>query len=355
MKRECLYFEVGILVKAEELIEKDKKEYSSGLNMVRLIYELFTTKQPILYESVVNDLLDVDRRTVERYVKAINDSFMDTHGEDLICEEGTGKRKYLKINHFSNTDYSRFDAFSLYFGMLFLSSLEDTVIKDSIQELLDQTIQTLSNDEKKKIKKLHKKFYYSSFGVKQYKEHDDSIDIILRGLLNERKLKVQYASSKRICDYVIHPYTLLMHRDSLFLLAFSEYSENIRMYKVENFQEIEYLKDEFDYPEEYLPTQVFEDSFGIFISDQEEQIEVEVEFQESTYDYVSKRKWSKNQKVSEIQNGHFTFSTQVRDLFEIGHWLLSMGGTFRVVKPDELRIFIIQESDEISRLNFNIV
>ena len=335
----------------KELKTKDKTEYASGLNMVRLIYELFTTKQPILYDSVVNDILDVERRTVERYLKAINDSYMDTHGEVLICEEKIEKRKYLKINHFLNTDYSRFDAFSLYFGMLFLSSLEDTVIKDSIQELLDQTIQTLSNEEKKKVKKLHKKFYYSSFNVKQYKDHDDSIDLILRGLLNERKLKVKYESSKRICDYVIHPYTLLMHRDSLFLLAFSEYSENIRMYKVENFKEIEYSKDEFDYPEEYLPTQIFEDSFGIFISDQEEQIEVEVEFQESTYDYVATRKWSRNQEVSEIQNGHFTFKTKVRDLFEIGHWLLSMGGTFRVVKPEELRIYIANETKRIIEQN----
>ena len=68
----------------------------------------------------------------------------------------------------------------------------------------------------------------------------------------------------------------------------------------------------------------------------ENKITVIIEFPENLYDYVANRSWIANQEISPVQDGKFRMKVVVSNLFEIFHWIMSIGSEARVIEPEEL-------------------
>jgi predicted DNA-binding transcriptional regulator YafY len=90
-----------------------------------------------------------------------------------------------------------------------------------------------------------------------------------------------------------------------------------------------------------------ERSFGVFKGDDGKKITVVIEFPENLYDYVANRSWIANQEISSVQDGKFQMKVVVSNLFEIFHWVMSIGSEARVIEPDELKEMVRGEAVKI--------
>ena len=225
---------------------------------------------------------------------------------------------------------------SLYLGSILMASLDQTVVRDGLMDVFTDLEETIPLAQRALLKNYQKKFYTTGFGSRRYEEVDEHIDVVLRGLLNQFKLELYYRSQKGERQYLVQPYTLVMHRDALYLNAWVDSYGEIRTFRVDNILQAKLTKDYFDYPTDYSPELFYEKSFGVFKGDEANKITVVIEFPENLYDYVANRSWIANQEISPVQDGKFQMKVVVSNLFEIFHWVMSIGSEARVIEPEEL-------------------
>jgi len=330
--------------------EYRKPTYGAAINMAKLVYALAREGRSMTLEEVL-DALGVSERTAHRYLKSINESLSSKAGEPLIrVKRSDGVERWM-LNDETTIHATHYQLMSLYMGSMLMSFLSGTVIQDGLLDVFASIESIIPREHRKILHRQHKKFFYTSFGMKRYDQYDDQIDVLIRALLLERKVEMTYASPTRgTKQHLVHPYTLITHKDSLYLFGLKEVEEETRLYSVDRIRQIQLLDEKFEYPKDYSPEQVLKKSFGIFMGSLDNGIEVEIEFSEQLYDYVANRRWMSNQKTTAIKDGKFRMTAVVSDLFEIGHWVLSLGGEARVIRPDTLQVLIKTEIGKIQSL-----
>jgi len=193
--------------------------YPAALNMARLIYLLATRSRSLTLREVLH-ILDISERTARRYLKAINDSLTTVQGEGLIKVIRLGGVEHWKLNEGMEVEATPYQLISLYVGAILMSFLEKTVIKDGLLDMVDTLEEIVPPAQRALLKNYQQKFLYSGFGSKRYESQDDQIDVILRGLLGQYQIEITYVSDKGAQAHRLHPYTLVLHGDSLYLNAF---------------------------------------------------------------------------------------------------------------------------------------
>jgi predicted DNA-binding transcriptional regulator YafY len=326
--------------------EKRKPTYPAALNMAKLIYTLATEARSLTLEDILR-ILDISERTARRYLKAINEFLSNRQGEPLIKVMKTGGVERWRLNESTSMDATPYQLMSLYLGSILMASLDRTVVRDGLLDMFADLEQSIPLAQRALLKNYQQKFYTTGFGSRHYEEVDDHIDVVLRGLLNQYKLELFYRSQKGERQYVVQPYTLVMHRDALYLNAWVDSYGEIRTFRVDNILQAKLTKDYFDYPTDYSPKSFYEKSFGVFKGDEKNKISVIIEFQENLYDYVANRSWIANQEISPVQDGKFQMKVVVSNLFEIFHWVMSIGSEARVIEPGELIDMVRGEAQKV--------
>lgn len=325
-----------------------KPTYGAAANMVRLAHMLSSSGRSLSVGEILEEL-EVSERTLRRYKSALDRCLLSDAGEPLLRAERRDGGEYWRLADGGTVTSTHYHLLSIYMGSILMSFLEGTVIRDGLIDVFEFLRERIPSKHRKLLRNHHRKFFYSAFGRKEYGEHDEHIDVLVRALLNQHPVEMVYDSARGRGEHRIHPYTLLMHRESLYLLAFSHSHGEIRMFRVENIRESKLTGGErFDYPGDYDPAALFAKSFGIFIApEREREIGVTVEFGEADYDYVANRRWNPSQRVGKVVDGRFRMTAVVSDLHEIGHWVLGFGCRARVVEPPELREFVRDQARRI--------
>lgn len=326
--------------------EKRKPTYPAGLNMAKLIHALATQARSLTMEDI-RRLLDISERTARRYLRAINACLSNRQGEPLIKIIKSGGVERWRLNETLPLEATPYQLMSLYLGSILMASLDRTVVRDGLMDIFADLEETIPLAQRALLKNYQRKFYCTGFGRKCYEEVDEHIDVVLRGLLNQYKLALHYRSQKGERNYLVQPYTLVMHRDALYLNAYVENYGEIRTFRVDNILRAQLTKDYFEYPGTYSPESFYEMSFGVFKGDDGKRITVVLEFSEKLYDYVANRSWIANQEISPVQEGKFQMKVIVNNLFEIFHWLMGIGSEAKVIEPKELIEMVRQEAQKI--------
>jgi len=319
--------------------------YPAALNMAKLIYTLATQGRSLTLEDIQR-ILSISARTAGRYRRAINEFLTNRHGEPLITITRVGGVERWRLNETTPLEGTPYQLISLYVGAILMASLDQTVVRDGLLDVFAALEQAIPLAQRSLLQHYEKKFYATGFGRRRYDVADEHIDVILRGLLNQYKLSLQYRSQKGERQYLVRPYTLVLHREALYLNAFVEDYQEIRTFRVENMLAVKLTKERFDYPLDYAPEALYEKSFGVFRVEGE-QITVVLEFPEYLYDYVANRTWMSRQEISPIQDGKFQMRVVVSNLFEIFHWVLGIGSDARVLAPEELKNLVRREAEKI--------
>ena len=328
-------------------MEQRQATYTSATRMADMVLMLTRSWAPMPLDKLCEDL-GVSPRTAKRYRSALN-----TYFREKFCEND----KSLKFIQ-SNTESGRelwflsqqqeleADSFkrliSVYVSMVLLKTLDSSVLEEGINELWQASAGQVEPSKKGKLTLFARKFRCTGFGRKSYTRNDAVLKQVINALIGQKKLQVLHsgAAERKPRYHIIHPYTLLLHRDSLYLHAYAETRKGIRTFSIDKIEEATVFDAQFRYPPEYDPDRLTQGSFGIFEEPDGKLFNVVVSFQEILHDYITTRQWHPRQRFSSLKNGRFTMQVPLTNVHEFIPWVLQFGGDAEVLEPASVRSLV---------------
>lgn len=326
-------------------MEKRKPTYSSAVRMAQLVAMLSESWRP-LPVHVIAERLGISLRTLFRYRKALNEQLSGENGSPFlkVVKEG-GRESWYLTDQEEVVNANSLRIVSVFVAKALLKSLKGTVIEETIGHIWNAATGPLPPSRKKQLELFDKKVRYTGFARKSYEEKDLVLAAILRGLVHQKKLSLLHYSHKRSGKrrHIVHPYTSLLHRDALYLIAYAETYGQIRTFAVDRIEEATATQDEFRYPQHYDPSRMIEGSFGILDNPDAKPFTITLWLDKNLWEYVTTRNWHPTQKFTPNQDGSFTMQLALTNVEEFVPWVLQFGGDAKVLSPASLKKRLQQE------------
>lgn len=292
--------------------------------------------------SAITEELGISERTLLRYLAVCRNELVDANGRPMVEVVGQGNERCLKlVEHGSAPDAGVFEAVFFYFTQTVLTFLEGTVLKDGVAGLWERLHRGLPASQRTRLVNLGKKFYAVPFAAKDYRGHDEQLDLVVRCLIDQHRMRVDYGGV--VGEGKVHefePYTLVHYRGGLYLIGYSHrYRKNIWL-AIERIRSVTKLPYRFDYPAGYSPEKYTEGMFGI-IEGPETTVELLLRGKE-TAAFMMSRRLHPTQKFTPRPDGTTLLTMKVRGTTELSSWILSQAPWVEVLKPTALR-------DEVAR------
>jgi len=326
-------------------MEKRKPTYGSAVRMSELVLMLSKAWRPMPVTQIC-EYFSISQRTAQRYRKALNENLMAADGGKIlrVTREGNVEKWYLADQEDILTA-TFFRIMSVYVAMVLLKSLEGTVLENGVKHAWEMLTGQLKPSLKIRLKQFDRKIRYSGFGRKSYSGQNEVLAEILKGLIHQSKIQILYYSHRVKKDryHVIHPYTLLLHRDSLYLHAYVEGYDQIRTFLVDRIKEAVNKNESFKHPISFNPDKLADGSFGIFQTPDDKSSKITVRFKEILWEYLTTRNWHPTQKFLPVEDGYFTMEVKLKNTNEFIPWILQFGSDAEVLKPKVVRDRIKKE------------
>ena len=101
----------------------------------------------------------------------------------------------------------------------------------------------LSSTQQTRLSGLERKFYAVPYAPKDYTDFSEQLDVILRALLDQSRLSVDYAGlTGEGHRHDFDPYSLMAYRGGLYLLGYSHRSKSIIYLAVERMRSVEFIR-----------------------------------------------------------------------------------------------------------------
>ncbi|MFZ0890508.1 MAG: WYL domain-containing protein [Candidatus Binataceae bacterium] len=257
-----------------------------------------------------------------------------------VVQRGSGR--WLRFSSSSRSpDSNPYRAASLYFMLTLLKFLEGTVIKESVEDLWERTFKTLPAHEQQRFVDFDRKFYAVPYAPKIYRDYDDRLDLILRSVIGQNTIRVDYAGlTGEGKEHEFDPYTLVTYRGGLYVIGLSRLYRKIIYLAVERIRKAEFVLDRdknrarFTYPKGYHPEKHLDGTFGLLdgpVTD------VELLLLANTEAYLRPRMIHPTQKFRRRRDGRTVLTMRVRGTTELRNFILSLGPWVKVLKPEALR------------------
>lgn len=313
--------------------------YASGARVARLVLGLGERPRGWSYDDIEREL-GIGERTVARYVKMLRAALVDRAGEPLVEVVTRGEQRFLRLRDRGQAPSSNaYQALSFYFAASVLQFLDGTILKDDMAALWSRFYDLLPPDVRRRLGGLEHKFYSVPYLVKDYAGSDAVIGEILKCLIDQRTMRVEYASPWRdeapSAPHLVDPYTLALYRGGLYVLGRSHKHRKIIYLAVERLKAVERLPAAFAYPPGYSPERHTEGTFGI-VEGPETRVEILIHGSE-TAALLQARRIHRTQRFV-ARDGDTTLLTMtVRGTAELANWILSLGPHVEVLAPAALR------------------
>ena len=162
----------------------------------------------------------------------------------------------------------------------------------------------------------------------------DTVARLLEATLHFRVVTMRYdsVSSRRVKDYLAHPYRLTFAQGGLYLLAFVPEYDAIRTFAVDRIASVSLEKQTFT-PKHPVGDDVFANSLGVNTGPT---AELEVVFDARVAPYVRARVWHRSQEIRETDDGGLRLTMNVCHDWALRSWILGWGPFATVVAPAAL-------------------
>jgi proteasome accessory factor B len=162
----------------------------------------------------------------------------------------------------------------------------------------------------------------------------DVVGRLLEASLHFRVTTMTYhsVSSKRVKDYLVHPYRLAFAQGGMYLLAYVPEYKSVRTFAIDRITSVTLEKQTFT-PRQDIGDEVFGNSLGVNTGPPER---VELEFAGEVAPYVRARVWHQSQDVRDNGDGRVRMTMNVCHDWALRSWILSWGPFARVVAPARL-------------------
>ncbi|HLV64651.1 MAG TPA: transcriptional regulator [Polyangiaceae bacterium] len=185
--------------------------------------------------------------------------------------------------------------------------------------------------------RLEDRFLYLPHAPKNYAEKTQELDDLFQAVSDLRPLTLSYRSAARGAEerITIHPYALVLHRDSIYTVAHHVARGEIRTFVLDRMRDTECAATErFELPADFDVEAYFQGEFGIWRDPVARR--VVIEFDATAAEYIRMRKVHATQKLQNLAGGGVRLTMTVGNLNPVVSWVLEWGRRARVVEPEEL-------------------
>lgn len=165
------------------------------------------------------------------------------------------------------------------------------------------------------------------------------LPVILEALKKNTVLEMTYQSFWRdeANTFTLEPYCLKAFKQRWYLVARSPYYDKIMIYALDRVHELEVTALHFDYPEDFVPEEYFEDSFGI-IADHDYDVEtIKLKVAAGQANYLRSLTLHQTQREIERNDEYSIFKLRLRPTFDFRQEILMMGSDVEVLSPEWFR------------------
>lgn len=322
--------------------DRRKPTYGAATRLARIVYGLFERPYGWSLEQIALEL-GVVERTLQRYVHACQKELVDASGNPLIEVEEHGGRRVLRLaSRARPPEAGAWAAVSFFFTWSMIRHLEGTVLEQGMDVLWEKMLKTLPVAQRSRLRDIDRKFFAMTFAAKDYRSHDETIGTLVRTLIDQQRLRIDYAGLMGEGKvHEVEPYTLLGYRGGLYLLGRSDRGKNVIWFAVERIRSATPVRREdgkpalFPYPAAFKPQRYTEGMFGV-VEGPETEVEILI-LNEQTEAYLRQRTVHPSQKFTRRRDGGLVLTMKVRGTAELANWVMSMSPWVEVLRPAELR------------------
>lgn len=165
------------------------------------------------------------------------------------------------------------------------------------------------------------------------------LPVILEALKKNTVLEMTYQSFWRdeANTFTVEPYCLKAFKQRWYLVSRSPYYDKIMIYALDRVHELEPTALHFDYPEDFVAGEYFEDCFGI-IADHNYDVEtVKLKVSAGQANYLRSLTLHQTQSEIERNDEYSIFKLRLRPTFDFRQEILMMGSDVEVLSPEWFR------------------
>ncbi|MGN4614834.1 helix-turn-helix transcriptional regulator [Bacillus cereus group sp. MYBK71-2] len=311
---------------------------SKALRMIELLHARGKMKSSELaYE------LKIDARTVRDYKKDIADANID-----IKSERGRYGGYYISnTSLFPIKNLSPKELTALTFSVEQLVAKGNPIYSDDAQVALDK-LKALSKIEADKARYIYfvqrsRPNYESSEESRKYLKLQEAFS---RG----NKVRIKYENNNgRKSERTIEPYGIVHYNEFFYCVAFCNNRREILKFKLVRMKDIQVLFDRYTIPENFdLEGEC--PKLGIV----NETLEVELIIYPPFSKSVPESIWGEEQKIEQNSDGSINFKAIMSGKSSVKKWILGMGSSVKVMKPEGMRGEIIEEGRRMLGLYENL-
>jgi proteasome accessory factor B len=296
-----------------------KPTYGAATRLARLVLGLQARPHGWSF-TAVQEALGISERTLLRYLRACREELVDAEGRPLIETTGHAPHRHVHLRGQGELAESTvYQVLFFYFALSVFQFLDGTVIKEGVADLWERFLHSLP--------------------LKDYSGCDETLDTVVRGLVDQRRLRIDYGGLLGAGKaHVFDPYTLLMYRGGLYLLGRSDRGRQVIALAIERIRAVALLPDRFPYPspQAYSPEKHTEGIFGLIGGPSVDDVELLIHNDE-THAYLASRRLHRSQRFAQRRDGRYLLRMRVRGLDELTYWILGFGPHLEVRRPGALR------------------
>lgn len=311
---------------------KPAKKYSQAARLHDVIRILEAR-----YGATVDELAEecgVTRRTVYRDIQAIGDA-----GYPLVSDQGDdGRVLYRFLTGFKQippVTFSLEELMTLYLCRGQLGFLKGTPFQDDLDAIFGRIRSSLPPRSVAHLERIASAAAPKFLGVRDYGALSEELGKLRKALLFQYRCRLRYTPARRPTeDYLFDPYTLLFHKDSLYLGGYAHNRNALRLFLVDRVEKIELTEERFEVPDDYQVESLTGSAFGLIDGGD---MAVRVRFAPEVAHLVRERTWHDSQKLKIASDGSVELSLLASGETELLAWLYSYLPHVEVLEPASLR------------------
>lgn len=190
-------------------------------------------------------------------------------------------------------------------------------------------------------------FHAHARGYVDYGEHSETIDELVDAIARHRVCRILYraATAPASKEHSLKPLRLLWHRSALYFLALLEGRSDITTFAVQRIEALDASEETFSPPRAKVGEHT-EKAFGIFVSDEEEN--VEILFDADIGWKIEERTFHPAEHKERLEDGRLRYAIRSSAQWEIIPWVLSYGAKAELVAPLSWRQALREDLSELS-------
>jgi predicted DNA-binding transcriptional regulator YafY len=156
----------------------------------------------------------------------------------------------------------------------------------------------------------------------------------------QRKVRLWYRKERvnRVDEYVFRPYFIEPYAvgQATHAIGFCDTREAMRTFKIERIRRVELMRETYEIPPTFDPTDLLADAWGIWYTDTQP-IDVVLKFHPRVASRVLETRWHRSEQVEELPDGFLLWQAKVSEVQEMLPWIRGWGADCEVLEPPKFR------------------